>query len=92
MRTWVIRETWKIINNLMGRNKRSNTSVLNINNENVSDRLKIAEGFNSYFSNVSENLARSIENTNISFEQFLPHPTPFSFYFRPTTLREIKDV
>lgn len=67
----------------MGRNKRSNSTTLVINNESVSDAFKIAEGFDNYFSCVAENLAQDVEEIDPSYELF------YSFYLRSTTLHEI---
>ena len=67
------RRTWQTINGLLGRKCRSSeTTDFDVNGELVSDPLTIANGFNTYFSSVGENLSRDFGGDG-DYSRFLEH-------------------
>ena len=69
------------VNNILNR-KRScqHVSQLMIDDVLTSDKKKIANAFNKYFTNVANDLCKKIPKTNNEFQDFLKNPmnTPFS--------------
>ena len=60
-----------------------------LNGESITDKLKIANGFNSYFVNVGHNLANNMPDTTISPLNNMNERNAFTFYINPTTETEI---
>ena len=50
-----VKNTWKVINSVLGRKKGKQLFKLRINGEDIKDEVKIADEFNNYFSNVASN-------------------------------------
>ena len=60
-----LKATWKMLNNIMGRNKRNhNDSSVIINDNEVTDFQLIANKFNEYFSTVAEKQMEKIPHPN----------------------------
>ena len=60
-----LKATWKMLNNIMGRNKRNhNDSSVIINDNEVTDFQLIANKFNEYFSIVAEKQMEKIPHPN----------------------------
>ncbi len=60
---------WKHIRSVSGKNASQAISVINdCNNECITDSKNIANEFNTYFSNITENLNISQDTTNCQFE------------------------
>ena len=59
-----IRQSWSLINNILGRKKKTHTSVseLIVDDVVVSGNRSIAESFNDFFVNIGTKLASEIEN------------------------------
>ncbi len=65
------KQTWNILNSILGRQSKSNPVMFNINNNSVLDPQVIADHFNSYFVNLGPNLASKIQTADVSFNEFL---------------------
>ena len=66
------KKAWKTINSLLGRKTKSTTiNELSLNGKNMTDVDEIADGFNNYFSNVGQDLARSIGTSDYNFENYI---------------------
>lgn len=66
------KKAWKIINNLLGRNSKDRTvNELTINGNNTVVPDEIADGFNNYFTNIGENLADSMSNSEQNFADYV---------------------
>ena len=88
-----LKKTWTTINTLLGRRKSiKQQSPILIDNNLCTDHDKIANGFNSYFSNVASNLVKTIPQINPTFKAYLPSPSNQSIFFQPTTSSEIKNI
>ena len=87
-----IRNTWigiKNIINFRSTNNKQPTSMT-IDNKFETDPIKIAEGFNGYFTSIAEKLQQNIyPNQNISFTQYLKTPLNHNFFFNSVTANEI---
>ena len=55
-----LRETWKIINNLLGKKKQQQNSAIRLSGSLETDNLRIANHVNNYFSSVAESLAKNV--------------------------------
>ena len=64
-----IKKTWKQINHILHRNKTNQQATqLMIDGTLTSDKKKIANAFNKYFTNVASDLSKKIPKTNNSFQ------------------------
>ena len=85
-----LKKSWILLNEVINRNKtRDCSSTFLLNGECITDKLKIANGFNSYFVNVGPNLANNIPDTTISRLNNMNERNAFTFYINPTTETEI---
>ena len=76
------RKTWKLINDLQSRqNKSTNIPEIKAGDQTFSSPGDIAEAFNRHFTNIGEDLARKIPETDIDPLSYLNH-TNKSFSFQ----------
>ena len=63
---------WKTINTLLGKHYQpSKVNELNINDMKFTTPKDIAEGFNTFFSNIGPNLAEEIDTAESNFKDYL---------------------
>ena len=65
-----IKKTWNIMKEIIGNKRVTNAPLPNfimVKNREIFDKKEIAETFNSFFVNISPNLAASIPESNTSF-------------------------
>ena len=75
---------------VINKNKTRNcSSKFQLNDACITDKTKIANGFNYYFVNVGPNLANSTPHTTVSPLNIINERNTFSFYINPTTETEI---
>jgi len=87
------RETWKCINSLTDRNKKKESTVeLVINNEIITDPTSIADSFNTYFANVGPNLDRNIPETRTPPTSYMGPANVQSFFVGPATAADVEIV
>ena len=78
------RKIWSVLKDSLRLPKKSNQiNKIIIGDETISDNVKIAYSFNSYFSNIGPSISESIPSTNSHFSDFLPPPCANSFYMEP---------
>ena len=66
------RESWNVLNCVLGRNKfEVSSSQFLINRELTDDTLEIAEGFNEHFSSLGDNLAAAFLPGDDGYLQYL---------------------
>ena len=65
-----IKDTWKIINSMMGKTKKSNCSYLLINDKHVFDKEELANHFNQHFSTIAQNLLNKLPNPIIHYSDY----------------------
>ena len=76
----------------MGKKNKMIPTSFTCQGENITESFSIAKLFNEYFCDVANNLAQNIENTTLSFKNYLPQPVIYSFYLQPASCEEINDV
>ena len=91
-----IKATWKNINILL-QNKKDVSNFPDYFNDNsnkpFTNPQDIAKEFNKFYVNIGLELAKSIQNTNMSATDLLPtHNISESFYFTPVTPIEILNI
>ena len=59
----------------MDRSKSQLPTTFSFPNRHVSNNHDNTEGFNNYFTNVADSLAELIQETQVSFKDFLPAPS-----------------
>ena len=85
-----LKKSWILFKEVINRNTtRDCSSKFLLNGECITDKLKIANGFNSYFVNVGPNLANTIPDTTISPLNNMNERNAFTFYINPTTETEM---
>ena len=89
-----IKLAWKGIKELICTKPSNNDKVklLRINDEDVSDTLKIADTFNNYFGTIAESTKNKIVDSKRSYTDFLKNPNPKSMFLKPTTATEVGKI
>ena len=88
-----IKNTWKVINALMGRNvDRTSIKELIVDGHSYSTEAAIAERFNDFFSGIAAELDCELPETDTSPLSWLPPPHSSSFYMFPVTEYECKKI
>ena len=89
-----LNETWKVINNIINRNKPHNKlNSIKSNTKEITDPEEIAHTFNSFFTNVGPELASKINKSNNShFSQYLPESKQNAMFFISTHEHEILKI
>ena len=87
-----IKETWKIINNLLGNIKTPLCSSLLINGQSVQNLSKITNHFNEYFVGVAKDLVSNLPQNLSNIQTSLPPSTTQSIYLSPASPLEIKKL
>ncbi len=80
-----MKETWKILKSAIGKekNKSALPDKLNVNGQNVTDKLQIAESFNKYFGNIGYQTSQNIPKVPKLFTEFLPPAKLNSMFLDP---------
>ena len=89
-----MKETWKTINNVIGRGQRRALSkqFKNQSGEMITDSKCIADEFNDFFVNVGPNLAAKINSTGKSFYDYLKNPMDSCMFMKPIVETEIIQI
>ena len=89
-----MKETWKILNNLMGRGggKSSNIKNILINGNLIENKRDMASAFNNFFSSIGNDTISKIPSTAFSFQNYLPAPRTNSIFLEPVTEFEVNDI
>ena len=87
-----IKSTWKKINNLIGRNKKSDSNFFNVGDAVISDPNKIASEFNDYFLDSIKNISNNIEDTNVSYMEYMPPSNDKTAFFIPSSVSEVSQL
>ena len=84
--------TWKTINNLLGRGKKSQCQFkISIDNNVEENEIEIANHFNDYFSTVAPSLLSKIDTTKTNIKHFLGCPTTKSFFVVYKVIQSLKN-
>ena len=87
-----IKCTWKLMNTLLGKQKKLDSKCLTIDGNNISDPLLVSNHFNDYFSNISKRLVDCLPLCNAHHSDFLLSTTPNSIFIWPTCPLEISNI
>ena len=93
------KKTWKIINQLRGKNNRAMKPQFVINNVRIMERRIIANSFNTYFTSLASNLNASLDNSHgipitplPHFSQYMPTPNPNSINMTDCSSTEVQKI
>ena len=86
-----MRQTWKTINNVMGRGQKDSLpdQFKDGNGILITDPKNIANKFNNFFVNVGPDLAANINSTGKTYDQYLGEPMQKSMFMKPIVEKEI---
>ena len=86
-----LRKTWKTINCIIGRNKRSNpqTKFTNSQGSTISDPQMISDEFNDFFVNIGPQLASTIKTDGKQYYDCLKTPMTSCMFLKPIEEEEI---
>ena len=88
-----IKNTWKILNNVLNRNKsKSLNTEFNLNGQIINDPKQIPENFNNFFINIGPNQALKIPDTNTHDSTYLSDAIDNTMFFSPITEDVLIDV
>ena len=88
-----IKATWNLINILLNKGGKGVTETqMKCNGELTTDSHKIANAFNSYFTQAGPNLDKSIPQNNANFMSYLANPCMNTIYFHATFEAEICSI
>ena len=84
------KQMWKHINQLVNKNSRStNISVLQIDEQVITENETIADLFNEYFTDIGPNLSNQITETNTDFKRYMKFKTQHTFNFENININEV---
>ena len=88
------RETWKIINSVIGKKSRSNTSIKKLIFENnpYENSIDISNLLNNHFCTVGSNIAQSFRTSVTEHKKYLNNSIPSSFFFAPIIAADVRAV
>ncbi len=89
-----IKDVWKGIKQLITLKKANHTfsTLIEVENEKISNPTDIASKFNDYFTSIGPKLAANIPSVNSTFSSFLKRPLSNSFMLFPTDRYEIENL
>ena len=88
-----LRHSWKILKNVINKRKStSSTSRFIVNNNLTTDKKLIAEGFNSFFTNIGPDLAKKIPNDPAFPSEFLKKRNIESMFVQPVVEKEVQEI
>ncbi len=82
-----MKKMWQILNKSIGKQNDKSTlpSSFTINNVQTSDKHKITEGFNKYFSEIGFKTSQNVPISPQNYTHYLPDPVVHSMYLEPIT-------
>ena len=89
-----LKETWKLINEVI--NKRKSRLLMpqsfNSNGRSITDPTDIANEFCNYFTNIGPNLENRIPTVNSTYNSFLTDRVRESIFLKPTNIAELTEI
>ena len=88
------RKTWKGINELLNKSKKASDAdiFLNENGDIITDKEKISNCFNNFFTNIAGNLLKDIKEPPKKFQDYLKNPNEHSFFLKEVDHGEVARV
>lgn len=88
-----LKETWRIIKDLLNRNGSNHNCIpLIVNGIVIDDPTLMANEFNNYFVAIGPKMAAKVPTTDQHFSSFLKNPNPSSMFIRPVDANEVSDI
>ena len=90
-----IKESWKIVNEILGRNNLVKSSgKFIVNDKEIDDPKEIANAFNDFYVNIGSSLAKNIPKIDIKPTSYIrpEQHVVSSFFFAPITRSEVENV
>ena len=87
-----VKETWHIVNDLLGKPKKLSSLSLVIKKKHGDDPEIVANHFNEHFASVASKLVNKLLSPSITFYDYLNSPSKNSFFLFPTTPLEVKKL
>ena len=87
-----IKETWKVINGMLGKNVSNLNAIVKINSKLSTDPQVISNGFNEYFSNIATNVTNSLPESDVTFDHYLPPANTPGIIWEPVSEPEMKRI
>ena len=91
-----LKQTWRLINQLRGKQKSSSTPCIKIHNSIITDKKDIANKFNNHFRLLAENLNKDLENrpenNSQNFRKYFPKSEESTLFLEETSINEIVGI
>ena len=90
-----VKKTWDTIRTAINRRKPNSAYPENfvVNGESISDKKKISDAFNKFFTSIGPDLANRLDSSGKpSFSSYLGPRKQTNFNFRPTTNKEVGEI
>ena len=88
-----LRNCWRILKEVINKKKRSTvSSKFIVNNSVITDKKSVANGFNTFFTNIGPTLANNIPSSNLSANNYIRQGRlNDSIFLNPTSEGEIRN-
>ena len=70
--------TWNKINNILNKRSKERDIIISENGITISDQKLVGNKFNTYFTNVTQNLLKDLGKTNNKYQDYLKNPSEHS--------------
>ena len=88
-----LRNSWGILKEVINKKKRSTvSSKFIVNNSVITDKKSVANGFNTFFTNIGPTLAKNIPSTNLSATNYIRQGRLKDSIFLNPTSEEIRNI
>ena len=89
-----IKNTWALLKKAIGKeNDKSNIpQSIQIQNEHVTDKTKIADSFNDYFTSIGKITGQNVPKTKTNYTNYLNTPVLNSIYLENVEPNQVSDI
>ena len=89
-----MKKTWEILQKAIGKqhNKSNFPKTFKIENEQITDQVKIAESFNKYFSSIGIKTSENVPKSNKHYSEYLTNPITNSMFLEPVEPSHIFEI
>ena len=87
-----IKQTWKILNNMLGKNHYSQNNIFNVEGNVSTNPEIISNAFNEYFANAATQVVDNLPAAEVPFESYLQNQVYPIIEWSPVTELEIKSI
>ena len=89
-----LKKTWQIMKNIINKDKVANSppEYFDINGEQVTNKTRIANGFNKFYVNIGPNLCKNLPPSNVNPTTYLKNRNFHSMFIEPVNEPEIKKI